>query len=659
MRLSGLQRCACVVMLLACAGGLTHCSVPISERSKTTRGDGPPAQSPAQRAFNEAERAYQQKDYPRARSLFQAFARSFPQSALLGDAAFRLGEILYYEGNYEGVQETLAQFLMQFPRSHLAPDATYLLGLSRLQLRRFPQARAALEQAQRQFTDPGKQGHAALELARVSLAEGQAVRAIEELRTVMETRRFPDDVQQQGRDLILELVARRLTPAELADVKRRWPLEFPTDYVLLREAREAWSQTNAAAAQAFGEEFLTKFPRHPQGQEMRTFITTLAQRRNAALDRDKIGIVVPLSGRPGREWVSEVGESALHGIQVAFAREGFSPLRLEVRDSKADVSVAAAMVEDLIQNQHVMAIVGPVFNETVEAAAGKVAHYQVPLITPGAPASELSKRNPYVFRNSLTNRLEARRLAEYAVGTLGLRRMAILSPDNQAGRELGETFHLRVVELGGEVVTRESYTVNQVDFSPQMRRLGGRTDEEVARGRAEAEGAHPVRGGAEARGTSGQLPYEALYLPRSFERLDVLVAALTVFNITGITLLGESGWNHPELTRRGGAFVEGAVFMDGFFVGASDPQVREFVQAYRATFNSDPDLVAAQSYDAMLMLLRVLKQRPQTREQVKEALQNVRDFPGVTGRASTLVTGDMDKRLFALTVRGGRIIQLD
>ena len=52
-------------------------------------------------------------------------------------------------------------------------------------------------------------------------------------------------------------------------------------------------------------------------------------------------------------------------------------------------------------------------------------------------------------------------------------------------------------------------------------------------------------------------------------------------------MLGESGWNHPELVKRAGAFVEGAVFMDGFFAGAADPQVREFVQNYRAMFNYD------------------------------------------------------------------------
>jgi len=76
-------------------------------------------------------------------------------------------------------------------------------------------------------------------------------------------------------------------------------------------------------------------------------------------------------------------------------------------------------------------------------------------------------------------------------------------------------------------------------------------------------------------------------------------------------------------------------------------------------FKTEPDLMAAQSYDAMLMLLRVLKQRAQTREEVREKLRGLHDFRGATGRATVLPNGDLDKRLFVLTVRRGQIVQLN
>lgn len=655
MGFCGYRRLWVWLLFMACLGGLTHCGTLMGGRG----GPRPPGQEAAEQLFREAEQAYQHRDYRRARILYQALLTNYPQATLVGDASFRLAELLYYEGQYEAAQQAFKEFLQRFPRSHLAPDAAHLQALSLLFLKRFAEARSVLEQAQRQFPDPRYQAYLVLALAKVSAAEGQRMQAIDALRAMIVRGDFPNDAKQQARDLAVELVDHQLTPDEMTALKERWPLEFPTDYILLRQAREAWSQKRIGQAEGAAQEFLTKFPGHPQAEQMRALLLTIEQERTVGGDPHKIGVLLPLSGPRRREWVSEVGQSALQGIQVAFAREGFSPLKLEIRDSKADLSATAAAIDELITVHRVISVVGPLLNETAEVAAKKAQHYRVPMITPGAPSLSFPRDNPYVLRTSMTNRLEAHGLVEYAVNTLGLRRFAVVYPNDQAGRELATLFEQRALELGGEITTRVEYPPTQVDFSSVMRQLGGQTDEELRQASRGAEGDPSGRDSGDIQNTPGRLPYEALYLPRSFERLQLLGPAMALYNITGITLLGESGWNHPELSRRAGSLVEGAVFVDGFFAGSSDARVQEFVQSYRAMFNADPDLVAAQSYDAMVMLLRVLKQRPQTREDVMTKLRNLGDFQGATGRASVLPTGDLDKRLFVLTVRRGQIVQVN
>jgi ABC-type branched-subunit amino acid transport system substrate-binding protein len=607
--------------------------------------------------FAEAERAFREAEYHHARTTYRRLLTEFPQSTLLDAASFRLAEIPYYEQQYEVAEEAARDFLRQFPRSRLTPDAAYLQGLSLFKLKRFAEARAALDLAQRLLVDPRRQGEVKLALAEVTLGEGQPLRAAEEVHALVQGREYSQEVRQQARDLGIQIVKQHLKPAELETLKGRWPAEFPTDYILQRQANEAWSRQQVDKAEAAAKEFLSKFPDHPEAQEVRTLLATLEQSRLIVVDKDKIGVILPLSSPRRREWVSEVGQSALQGIQIAFAREGYSPLKMEVRDSRADLRVTANVVDELISTQRVIALVGPVFNETAEVAAKKALEFRVPLITPGAPSLNFPSDNPYVIRTSLTNRLEARRMAEYAVGNLGLRRVAMLYPDDVAGRELADTFQQRLTEMGGEIITRVAYPPQQVDFSPSVRQLGGQTDAELRAGGPVPGGASPD-GGAEAQ-RAGRLPYEAIYLPRSFERLQYLGPAIALYNITGVTVLGESGWNHPELARRGGAFVEGAVFMDGFFAGSSESPVQSFVQSYRAMFNAEPDLMAAQSYDAMLMLLRVLKQRPATREEVRAKLHGLQEFRGATGRATVLPNGELDKRLFVLTVRRGHIVQLN
>jgi ABC-type branched-subunit amino acid transport system substrate-binding protein len=76
-------------------------------------------------------------------------------------------------------------------------------------------------------------------------------------------------------------------------------------------------------------------------------------------------------------------------------------------------------------------------------------------------------------------------------------------------------------------------------------------------------------------------------------------------------------------------------------------------------FNTTPDLMAAQSHDAMLLLLRILKQRPRTREEVREQLIAIKDFSAATGWMGVLPNGEIERRLFALTVRRGQIVQLN
>jgi ABC-type branched-subunit amino acid transport system substrate-binding protein len=616
-------------------------------------------QDAAKTLFTEAERAYQLKDYARARNFYQALVTDHPQSSLVEDAAFRLGEILYYEGSYEAAQRSSQEFLTQFPRSKLAPDAAHLRGLSLLQVQRYAEARRVLEEAQRSYPHSRQQAYFVLTLARVSMAEGQFIRALDELHALITARQIPQDAWQEARDRVIEIITAKLTPADLETVKRRWPQEFPSDYVLLRQAQEAWKRGDGNRAEAAAKEFLTKFPDHSEAHQLRALLATLEQARTVSVDRHKIGVILPLSSPRRREWVSEVGQNALQGIQVAFAREGFDPLKIEVRDSKADLSTTAAVVEELATVQRVIVLVGPLFNETTGVAAQKALQFRVPLITPGAPSLEPSADNAYVLRTALTNRLEARRLAEYAIGNLGLRRFAILYPDDLAGRELAETFQARIADLGGDLLIRHAYPTNQVDFTAAMRQLGGQTDEELKGASAGAEGSTAPGRATDMRAATDKLAYEALYLPRSFERLQFLIPAMRLYNIAGMTLLGESGWNHPELVKRAGGFVEGAVFMDGFFAGSADPQVREFVQNYRGMFNTMPDLMAAQSHDAMLMLLRILKQRPQTREEAREKIRNLKDFRGATGWMSVLPNGEVDRRLFALTVRRGQIVQLN
>ncbi len=393
-----LWRVGSFACLLLCLGVTTGCA------ALGQMGSGPGlakrtlGQEAAKTLFSDAERAYQQKDYPRARGLYESFLANYPQSPLAEDGAFRLGEVLYYEGTFAAAQQTLQEFLAKFPRSRLAPDAAYLRSLSLLHLKRYTEARTVLEEAQGAYPKARLQAAFILTLAKVSIAEEQYIRALDELHRLTVARQIPAEVQQEARALSIDIVGSKLTIAELETLKRRWPAEFPSDYILLRLAQEASNRRAALQAEAAAKDFLANFPNHPEAPRMRALVTNLEQARTVSVDTHKIGVILPLSSPRRREWVSEVGQSALQGIQVAFAREGFSPLKMEVRDSKANLSTTAAAMEELAMVERVIGVVGPLFNETTEVAAKKALEFHLPLITPGAPSLQIPADNPYFAR---------------------------------------------------------------------------------------------------------------------------------------------------------------------------------------------------------------------------------------------------------------------
>ncbi|MCY4584361.1 MAG: ABC transporter substrate-binding protein, partial [Chloroflexi bacterium] len=105
--------------------------------------------------------------------------------------------------------------------------------------------------------------------------------------------------------------------------------------------------------------------------------------------------------------------------------------------------------------------------------------------------------------------------------------------------------------------------------------------------------------------------------------------------------------------------VDGSVFVDGFFAESPVPHVVSFVNGFRDRYGAVPDLLAAQAYDTLTMCARVLRSGVRTRPEMRDGLAQISDFPGVSGVTSMDVNGDAEKVLYLLSVRGGRIIQIN
>jgi len=94
--------------------------------------------------------------------------------------------------------------------------------------------------------------------------------------------------------------------------------------------------------------------------------------------------------------------------------------------------------------------------------------------------------------------------------------------------------------------------------------------------------------------------------------------------------------------------MEGAMSATPWSIGMSHPKNVEFVKRYRERFKSDPDWLAAQTYDAMFLIKQALlnakiaktDSTATARTKLRDALAAIKSYDGVMGKI--VFTADRD-----------------
>jgi ABC-type branched-subunit amino acid transport system substrate-binding protein len=69
--------------------------------------------------------------------------------------------------------------------------------------------------------------------------------------------------------------------------------------------------------------------------------------------------------------------------------------------------------------------------------------------------------------------------------------------------------------------------------------------------------------------------------------------------------------------------------------------------------------LTAQAYDSTMMVLRALEQNADTGSNVRQYLEGLKDFPGVTGKITTISDGRMERPLIVIQIQKGQFVQVN
>ena len=304
--------------------------------------------------------------------------------------------------------------------------------------------------------------------------------------------------------------------------------------------------------------------------------------------------------------------------------------------------------------------------------------FKLSVFSPTASSADLVETSPYIFRNALTRKIQARFLAEYSINTLKLRRFVILYPMESFGEELKDEFLKAVESFGGEVVGVSSYDRSQNDFKTQILALGGLADDDLDRitrkqisenkdrkdfsdptilSRPRVDMEHRFNDKIENLKVSLELGYDAMFIPGVYDKVGLIVPQLAFYNVDKITLLGANGWNSPELIRMVGKHLKSNYFVDGFYLDSHQDEVKIFVEQFQNNYGESPSHLSAQAYDAAGIIFKNIISGADNRLKLRDSLIMVNNYPGVTGKTNLLKSGDSEKNIFALTVKKKKIVE--
>jgi branched-chain amino acid transport system substrate-binding protein len=577
------------------------------------------------------------------------FLATSPKQEDLDDAYLLLAAALIGKKEHEEALTYLHQLLGEFPASDLAGRARLMIGAAQLALGKSDAALSALTEAKSSVEDPETKRQALRMVAELHTQKGDIPRAIQAW--IEEMSLAPAVQRRESRERIKDLVFEKMDRKALMRLRETYPADFPGDLALIRLIEMQNAQGEEHLAERNIRVFLARFPTHDYAPVATDMLRAFQSKLQAS--QHVIAAVLPLSGK-----LQAFGTEALNGIEIAVdkARDhlGMNAIGLQVIDSETDKMALRLELGDLLSERHPLAVIGPLLSRDLPLVAALAEQTMTPFVTPSANMSDVRHLGDYLFSTAMTQPLQARRLADYAIGQAGYRRFCILYPDTPYGHELAALFSNEVKQRGGELIAMESYKETDADFSQPIRRL----KEADLKKYGQTETVKTTKNGKNIVRILYTPGFDAVFLPGDFHQVAMIAPQLTFYDVK-VPLLGTNTWNAPNLTKLADRSIDGGTFVDAFFLDSPDQNIREFVDRYRRKYQTDPSPFAAQAYDATRIIIEAIRRGATTGRAVRDQLMEMQEFPTLTGPAAFGASGALNRRLYVIHVKNGRLVQLN
>jgi ABC-type branched-subunit amino acid transport system substrate-binding protein len=603
----------------------------------------------AEKFFSDALALYKKGDYKGAALAFERVTQSSTPNQRTTAALVMKGKAHVYSGDYTEAEKTLKSLLTQYPSSDYKGDAEYTLGLMYLG--------AQL---------PEKALESLITCWKTVVAQPSSAVLQDELVAAMDS-----------------TVDNYISLSLLQQLVSQVPGGSEKEFLLLKLGQKQaaagdFKATAATLSLLRGDYANSTFP-----ERLSDLQTELSRPHDL-----KLGLLLPLfqkNEQAGRE--REIGVGLYEGISFALEEYSKNPqatkITLEARDTEREPSIAAEALNTLADDASVLGIIGPAFSHEALAVSGQANEKGIPTITPTANANGIAATGPFVFQANPDLETRARAMASYAINILKLKRLAVLASNEQTSKALAEAFAKDVVRLGAEMVATEWYDKGTTNLTRQLTNLRKKgndaaqepyiafnermTQRELSKlnklgismkvldtlmaTRRVVNATDFLGENAKSKLDAIGIPYtssdpridslqrivtaiQGLYCPMSSStEIGVVSSQIAFFGIE-TKMLGSGEWNNISELNANKRYCKGAVFESDTYTDSKEADYADFTNRFSQRYNRLPNKNNLYGYDVATLVLSIIQKGATTREQLKNALSEVRSYKSLHSKIS-------------------------
>ena len=293
-------------------------------------------------------------------------------------------------------------------------------------------------------------------------------------------------------------------------------------------------------------------------------------------DAIRIGFNAPLTG-----FAAADGNSALVGAQLAVEQVNAAggvngdPIELVIYDDQASPKEAAPLAVKMTTQDEVTAGISGSYSGSTRAAATIFQENGVPYISAYAVHPDITRAGDYVFRTSFMGDVQGRAGAKLIGDMMGLKRVAMITLNNDFGKSLAAGFREKAGEFGVEITGEYEYSIRDREFGPIVSKV--KADEP-----------------------------EAIYASGYFFTAGPLVRQIRAAGIAA-PVIGQEGYDSQKFIEIAGPDAEGVIITTSLDRDSSNPITQAFIKGFEDKAGYATDMVAASAHTAVLVMAEALK----------------------------------------------------